>query len=180
MGREARGVRGVNLREGDKVVGMSVFGPDATETLLTVCENGYGKRTALSEYPTKNRGGYGVITIKTTERNGPVCGIRMVGEDDDIVLISNKGKLIRMNVAHISIQGRATQGVRVMRIAADERVVAVERLADKEDEDTIEGDDVSAPSESEGVETVEAASESGDDANAADAADAEPGDGDAE
>ncbi|MEM9490634.1 MAG: DNA gyrase subunit A, partial [Myxococcota bacterium] len=112
MGRDARGVRGINLRNGDAVVGMSVFARDCADTALIVCENGYGKRTILDEYPTKNRGGYGVIAIKTSERNGPVSGVRLVAEDDHVILISSTGKLIRMRVSDIPVLGRATQGVR--------------------------------------------------------------------
>ncbi|MCG8424436.1 MAG: DNA gyrase subunit A [Proteobacteria bacterium] len=138
-GRVARGVRGINLRGGDTVVGMSVFVRDCTDTILTLCENGYGKRTNLSEYPTKNRGGYGVIGIKTTARNGPVASVRLVAEDDHVILISSTGKLIRMRVSDISVQGRATQGVRIMRLDPGERVVSVERLADPDDEDNDNG-----------------------------------------
>jgi DNA gyrase subunit A len=142
MGRDARGVRGIKLRGDDQVVGMTAFEPDSTATLLTVCENGYGKRTALEEYPTKNRAGMGVINIKTTKRNGPVAGIKLLADEDHIMLISDHGKLIRMRAEDISTQGRGTQGVRLMRLADDETVVSVERLAEAdtdEDEDGPEG-----------------------------------------
>ena len=137
MGREARGVRGIGLREGDEVVGMSVFARDCEDTLLTVCRNGYGKRTHLPAYPTRQRGGLGVITIKTTDRNGPVSAVKLVGEDDHVILISDKGKIIRMRVKDIPVQSRATQGVRIMRLDLDkdEGVVSVERLADVDEED---------------------------------------------
>jgi DNA gyrase subunit A len=135
MGREARGVRGINLRAGDEVVGMSAFARDCQDTILTVCQNGYGKRTKLGEYPTKNRGGMGVITIKTTARNGPVSGVRLVAEDDHVILISSTGKLIRLRVSDIPVQSRATQGVRIMRLDKGERVASIERLADPDDED---------------------------------------------
>ena len=135
MGREARGVRGINLRSGDHVVGMTTFGRDCKDTILTVCERGYGKRTALEEYPTKNRGGYGVISIRTSDRNGPVCGVRLVTDDEHIILISDRGKLIRMPANGVSVQGRATQGVRVMRVDAEERVVSVETVPDEGDDD---------------------------------------------
>jgi DNA gyrase subunit A len=138
MGRDARGVRGVNLRGDDVLVGMASFQRDeeAGLTLLTVCENGYGKRTSLDEYPTKNRGGMGVRNIKTTKRNGPVATVRVVADDEHVILISDKGKLIRMRAEDISTQGRGTQGVRLMRIDDDERVVSLERLAEgEEDED---------------------------------------------
>ncbi len=135
MGREARGVRGINLREGDRVVGMAVFPRDSQGTLLTVCEHGFGKRTRLEEYPTKNRGGIGVINMKTSARNGPVSGIRLVSEDDHVMLISDHGRIIRTRVSDISVQGRATQGVRVMRVDDDERVMSVERLAEEDEEE---------------------------------------------
>ncbi len=153
MGREARGVRGVNLREGDELVGMASFDrDDAASALLTVCAHGYGKRTGLAEYPTKNRGGMGVINIKTTGRNGPVVAVRVVAEEDHIILISDRGKLIRMKAADISVQGRATQGVRLMRLDEGERVVSIERLVeDDEDDDSAVGA-VQAPVE--GGDTV--------------------------
>jgi DNA gyrase subunit A len=134
MGRAARGVRGVKLREtGDQVVGMAVIPRDMPATLLTVCEKGYGKRTPTSDYPTKNRGGKGVITIKTSERNGQVVSLRLVSDDDDLMIITDGGKLIRMPVAGVPTIGRNTQGVRLIRLEATEKVVAMERLAEKEE-----------------------------------------------
>jgi DNA gyrase subunit A len=139
MGRDARGVRGVNLREGDQLVGMLVFEKNSDETVLIVCERGYGKRTALAEYPTKNRGGMGVIAIKASERNGPVAGLRLARNEDHLILISTTGRLIRIPVATIPVVGRATQGVRVMRLDDDERVASIERLVDPEDTEIAEG-----------------------------------------
>jgi DNA gyrase subunit A len=143
MGRTARGVRGIRLRQGagdaDEVVGMAVIPREEPATLLTVCEKGYGKRTPTSDYPTKNRGGKGVITIKTTERNGKVVGLRLVTDDDDIMLITDGGKLIRMPVDGIPTIGRNTQGVRLIRLEQAEgekeaeQVVAMERMAEKEE-----------------------------------------------
>ncbi|HEY0715824.1 MAG TPA: DNA gyrase subunit A, partial [Polyangia bacterium] len=134
MGRTARGVRGIKLREeSDKVVGMAVVPRDVALTLLTVCEHGYGKRTPTDDYPTKNRGGKGVITIKTTDRNGKVVGLRIVTDDDDLMLITDGGKLIRMPVDGIPTIGRNTQGVRLIRLETEETVVAMERLAEKEE-----------------------------------------------
>ncbi len=138
MGRDARGVRGVRLREGDEVIGMVAIAADSEESLVTICERGYGKRTLVSEFSAKGRGGKGMISIKTSSRNGPVTGVRLAGEDDHLILISNKGKLIRMRAADISLQGRNTQGVRVMRLDEDEVVASIERLAEPEDEDTAE------------------------------------------
>jgi DNA gyrase subunit A len=130
-------VRGIRLREkGDEVVGMAILPRDAPATLITVCEKGYGKRTPTSDYPTKNRGGKGVITIKTSERNGKVVGLRIVTDDDDLMLITNGGKLIRMPVAGIPTIGRNTQGVRLIRLETDEQVVAMERMAEKEEGET--------------------------------------------
>ena len=137
MGRTARGVRGIRLRDGDgdkdQVVGMSIIPREEPATLLTVCERGYGKRTPTSDYPTKNRGGKGVITIKTTERNGKVVSLRLVSDDDDLMLITDGGKLIRMPVDGIPTIGRNTQGVRLIRLETDEKVVAMERMAEKEE-----------------------------------------------
>jgi DNA gyrase subunit A len=145
MGRTARGVRGIRLRDaGDQVVGMAVIPRDGPATLLTVCENGYGKRTPTSDYPTKNRGGKGVITIKTSERNGKVVNLRIVTDEDDLMLITNGGKLIRMPVNGIPTIGRNTQGVRLIRLEPDEQVVAMERIAEKEEGDTEVSPEVAA------------------------------------
>jgi DNA gyrase subunit A len=140
MGRDARGVRGINVREGDLVVGMAVFDRGSNESVLIVCERGYGKRTALSEYPIRKRGGMGVIAIKTTERNGPVAGLRLARDEDHLILISNTGRIIRIPVNTISVVGRATQGVRIMRLDDGEQVASIERLVDPQDtEGIVEG-----------------------------------------
>ncbi len=123
-----------------RVTGSSAwctFPRDSSATMITVCERGYGKRTALGDYPVKNRGGKGVITIKTTARNGLVSSVRIVTEDDHMILISDRGKLIRLRVKDIPVQGRATQGVRVMRVDDGEHVAAIERLAEPADESGI-------------------------------------------
>ena len=133
MGRTEAGVRGITLRTGDRVVSMCTFPRDGSASLITVCERGYGKRTTLADYPTKNRGGKGVITIKTTARNGLVSGVRIVTDDDHMILISDRGKLIRLRARDIPVQGRATQGVRVMRLDDGEHVAAIERLAEPAD-----------------------------------------------
>ena len=124
-GRSAKGVRGIKLRE-DAVVGMVVS--DASESLLTFCEKGYGKRTPLSEYRLINRGGYGVISIQTTERNGKVVGISSVSDNDGIMLISRHGIMIRIPARDISLIGRNTQGARIMRLAPNDAVVAVAKV----------------------------------------------------
>jgi DNA gyrase subunit A len=134
MGRTARGVKGISLREKDEVVSCQTFPRNAPATLMTVCEHGYGKRTAVAEYPVKGRGGMGVITIKTTERNGKVVGCRLVTDDEDLMLITDGGKIIRMPVSGIRTMARNTQGVRLIRVDEGENVVAVESLAEREDE----------------------------------------------
>jgi DNA gyrase subunit A len=109
-----------------------------------VCEKGYGKRTPTADYPTKNRGGKGVITIKTTDRNGRVVALRIVTDDDDLMIITDGGKLIRMPVAGIPTIGRNTQGVRLIRLDDPERVVAMERMAEKEEGEPVESPEVAA------------------------------------
>ena len=125
IGRTGQGVIGIRLEKGDGVVGMAL---DDRETLLTVTENGYGKRTDISEYRLQSRGGKGVINIKTHGRNGPVVGIAAVKDSDGLLLVSSAGKIIRMNVKDISVIGRNTGGVRLMKLAEGEKVVAVEKL----------------------------------------------------
>jgi len=135
-GRQSRGVRGIETRRDpepeDHVVSMAVVPADSAETLLTVSENGYGKRSSLEEYRVQNRGGMGLITIKVNERNGKVVNLRPVADDDHLMLITSGGTIIRMAVSSISVLGRNTMGVRLIRRIEDERVVGVERLADRE------------------------------------------------
>ncbi|TGU74664.1 DNA gyrase subunit A [Geomonas terrae] len=141
VGRVSRGVRGMTLEDDDVVIGMEILNENFTDsTIFTVTENGYGKRTEISEYRTQTRGGKGVITIKTTERNGQVVDIKQVVDDNDLMLITDQGKILRVSVAGFSIIGRNTQGVRLMVKEENERVVAVARLAEKEDQDENEDD----------------------------------------
>ena len=130
-GRVATGVRGMRLAEGDQIVSAEVLSHG--QTLFAVTEHGYGKRTSIDEYPVQKRGGKGVISIKTTERNGLVVAILLVAEDDDLMLMTNIGKVIRMPIGSISVISRNTQGVKVMGMESDERVVGAARLAEKED-----------------------------------------------
>jgi DNA gyrase subunit A len=154
MGRNAAGVKGISLREGDRCVGMQTFPRDSKATLITVCERGYGKRTQLDDYPVKNRGVKGVITIKTSTRNGLVSSVRIVNEDDHMILISDRGKLIRIRAKDVPIQGRATQGVRVMRVDDGEHVAAIERLAEPAEESGIaEGAPIEAVDDTDTVPT---------------------------
>jgi len=137
MGRTARGVRGIALREGDAVVDMSVIRPGMS--LLTVCERGFGKRTEIEEYRLTHRGSKGVINVRITERNGPVVALRPVTDDDALMLITAKGILLRMAVDQLRHIGRATQGVRLIRVDEDDRVVAVARVASRREEREAEG-----------------------------------------
>jgi DNA gyrase subunit A len=130
-GRTAQGVLGMRMEKKDRIVGLEVL--SYGQTLFTVTENGYGKRTSIDEYPVQKRGGKGVITIKTSERNGQVVGILLVDDEDDVMLIANSGKIIRMAVKDISIISRNTQGVKLISVEPDEQVVAAARLAEKED-----------------------------------------------
>ncbi|MGS0681630.1 DNA gyrase subunit A [Shewanella sp. 125m-7] len=126
MGRTATGVRGIKLEEGQTVVSLIV--PKDDGAILTVTENGYGKRTELSEYPAKSRGTKGVVSIKVSERNGAVVGAVQVGGNDEIMLISNKGTLVRTPAEGVSTIGRNTQGVTIIRTAEDEKVVGLQRI----------------------------------------------------
>jgi len=139
MGRAARGVIGIRLEEGDALVGMSILEAESTASILTVCEQGFGKRTDATEYRVQNRGGVGIITIKTTDRNGPVVGCRIVQDSDHLMTITDGGKIIRMPVGGISVIGRNTQGVRLVRLEEGEKIAAVERLAEAEEEPEPDG-----------------------------------------
>ena len=149
MGRTAAGVRGIKLADGDKVVSLIV--PRGDGAVLTATENGYGKRTALSEYPLKNRATLGVISIQVSERNGKVVGAIQVDESDEIMLITNAGTLVRTRVSEVGLIGRNTAGVRLIRTGDDEKLVSLERVAEPEgDETDAEGDvDTSAESSAE-------------------------------
>jgi len=131
-GRVARGVRGLKLAVQDRIVSMEVLSHG--QTLFTATENGYGKRTSIDEYPLRKRGGKGVITIKTTERNGQVVGSLLVDNDDDLMLMADSGKLIRMAVSDISVISRNTQGVKLIGMTPGEKVAGVARLAEKEND----------------------------------------------
>ncbi|MGH2078516.1 DNA gyrase subunit A [Aerococcus urinaeequi] len=126
MGRTATGVRGIRLNDGDQVVGMSVLGPD--DNVLVVTEKGYGKQTPASEYGIKNRGGKGVKTINVTEKNGILVGLTTVSGEEDIMLMTNQGVAIRFHAKNISQTGRATQGVRLIRLAEDSHVSAIAKV----------------------------------------------------
>jgi len=130
VGRASQGVRGMRLADGDHIVGMEVLTDG--KTLMTITENGYGKRTSIDEYPVRNRGGKGVITIKTTDRNGVVVASLLVTDEDDVMLVTSRGKIIRIPVGDVSVIGRNTQGVRLIAMQPGERVASAARLAEKD------------------------------------------------
>lgn len=134
VGRSAQGVLGIRLDEDDFVIGMeSILADNKKATLLAITENGFGKRTELDEYRVQNRGGKGVITYKITPKTGNIVGIRVTNEDDDAMLITNSGTIIRIKVKDVSILGRATQGVTLIRTSENEKVVSIETLAPEEE-----------------------------------------------
>ena len=133
MGRVSQGVIGIRLDEEDSVIGMESIIAGSKETLLAITENGFGKRTELDEYRVQTRGGKGVITYKVTPKTGNIVGIRIVREDDDVMLITDTGTIIRINVKEISVLGRSTQGVTLMR-TNEGKVVSIEKITDKEEE----------------------------------------------
>jgi DNA gyrase subunit A len=131
LGRTARGIRGIKTSKGDDVVAMEVVAPHTQ--ILTVTQNGYGKRSQAAEYRIQNRGGSGIFTVKRTARTGDVVGVITVLDDDEVMVISSKGKIIRLKVGDIPVQGRTTQGVRLITLEEGEKVVAIAKLAEKED-----------------------------------------------
>ncbi|MEC8860159.1 MAG: DNA gyrase subunit A [Pseudomonadota bacterium] len=132
MGRTARGVRGIRLQEGQRVISLIV--PEEDKQVLTVSENGYGKRTETSDFPQYGRGGQGVIAMQTSERNGSLVGAVQVADGDQIMLISDRGTLVRTRVEEVPVLSRNTQGVRLIRLKTDETLVGIEQVAEPEEE----------------------------------------------
>jgi len=152
MGRDSMGVKGVDLREDDVVIGMDVIEDESEQQVLTVSANGYGKRTRVAEWRTQNRGGKGIIAMDTSERNGALVKLRLVSPDDQLMVITNGGQVIRTRVSEIRETGRNTQGVRVIRLRDGEQVVDVEPVAEGEevDEEADEAVDADEPQEPQG------------------------------
>ena len=173
MGRTATGVRGIKLDAGQKVVSLIV--PKGDGAILTVTENGYGKRTELSEYPAKSRGTKGVVSIKVSERNGEVVGAVQVGTFDEIMLISNKGTLVRTPAEGVSIIGRNTQGVTIIRTAEDEKVVGLQRIEEIQTEELLDEEGNVIPV-SDIIDAEVTDAESTDDVEATDPDEAKTGD----
>lgn len=134
MGRVSQGVKGIALEEGEKIIGMEII--DDTVEILSVTENGYGKRTECSQYRKQTRGGKGILAMRLTEKNGAIAAIRPVNEGQDLMIITDKGQVIRTSISGISLMGRTTQGVRIIRLKDGEKVVAVENFAEDEAEET--------------------------------------------
>ena len=152
MGRTARGVRGIRMAEGHSMISLII--PRENGRILTIAERGYGKRTPVTDFPTKGRGNQGVIAMQTSERNGSLIGAVQVFDGDEMMLISDQGTLVRSRTDEVSIVGRNTQGVRVIRLKQDEHLVGVERIEENEDEvvaeaEAAEGVSVEAPSEND-------------------------------
>ncbi|MBU0675419.1 MAG: DNA gyrase subunit A [Proteobacteria bacterium] len=146
MGRQATGVRGMTLNPGDTVVGVVVV-DETTESILSVTENGFGKRTAVDDYPIRNRGGKGVFTIKTSERNGKAIGALQVTDEDEIMMITDGGKIIRTRMETVRVIGRNTQGVNLFKLGEGETVVGMGRLAEPSAEEELDEDDETATDE---------------------------------
>lgn len=151
MGRTAGGVRGISLGEDDAVVGLDIV--DEAGTLLVASERGYGKRTAVSEYRRTGRGGKGILTLNVTEKTGPIAGVRLVSEDQDVMLITDGGKVIRTPVKGISLLGRNTQGVRLIGLADGEKVVSIAKVADSGEDDGDASDEEVSTDEEPPVES---------------------------
>ena len=154
MGRTARGVRGIKMPNEYKMIALII--PDPTKQILTVCEQGYGKRTLVDDFPVYGRGGQGVIGIQTSDRNGPVVGAAQVSESDEIMLISDKGTLVRTRVTEVSVQGRNTQGVRLIRLKDGENLVGLEQVDEPEEVEELEA---SIDDQAESVEGSESAAD---------------------
>ena len=126
MGRGAGGVKGITLEADDQVVSLEILSPGAS--VLTVAENGYGKRTDIAEYRVQARGGKGIITMKATDRTGPVIGVQQVTDDDNLMLVTSTGKIIRLRVGDIRVIGRNTQGVRIMNLSEGDKIASFAKV----------------------------------------------------
>jgi len=129
--RGSMGVRGMRIDQSVKVVGMEVLGPE--DTLLTVTENGYGKRSSIEDYRTQTRGGKGVFSIKTSKRNGKMVSLLLVDDNDELMMVTDKGKLIRTSIEGINVISRNTQGVKLIDLSSGEKLIGIARLPEEED-----------------------------------------------
>jgi DNA gyrase subunit A len=159
MGRTAGGVRGIRLTEGDEVISLIILSEQGM--VLTASENGYGKVTPVDDFPIHGRGGQGVIALQTSERNGRMVGALQIEPDDEIMLISSSGTLVRTPVSDISVQGRNTQGVRLIRLDEGDRLVGLERIVAEGPAEVTEGSEVAEASEVTEASEVAEESEAG-------------------
>jgi len=159
MGRATRGVRGINLRKNDRVVGMATLEESGGE-ILSIAERGVGKRTLVDQYRLQSRGGKGIINLKVSDKTGEVIGVKQVAERDGVILITHDGKIIRMNVDGVRVIGRSTQGVKLMDLGPEDRLVAVAKLAERTEEEEAEIEETET---SEAVTDEPAETEGGDD-----------------
>ncbi len=132
MGRVSQGVKGINIDDTERIIGMEII--DDNVEILSLTENGYGKRTSAAQYRKQTRGGKGILAMRLTDKNGEICAIKPVTEEDDLMIITNKGQVIRTKISGISLMGRATQGVRIIRLKDGEKVVAVENIVEEDEE----------------------------------------------
>ena len=136
MGRVSQGVKGISLSESERIIGMEII--DDSVEILSVTEKGYGKRTCASHYRKQSRGGKGILAMRLNEKNGDIIEIKPVTNKEDLMIITNNGQVIRIKISGISLLGRATQGVRIIRLKDDEKVVAVEKIMEAEEPDEAE------------------------------------------
>ena len=156
MGRTARGVRGINLEEGNEVIGMTTLSPDSESSILTVTELGYGKRTQASEYRAQARAGKGVISVRVTEKNGPAVSFHQVKDVDDIMMMTAEGMVLRMRIGDLREIGRNAQGVRLIDMTDEDRVVGVAKLSDStEAEDEVQESNGRPPLENESIVPID-------------------------
>lgn len=183
MGRNTGGVKAIELDGDDEVVGMTATEPERDQ-VLALCERGYGKRTKLEEFRAQNRGGKGIILIECSERNGPVVGVSLVRPEDEVVLVTDRGQTIRTRVEEIRETGRIAQGVKIMNVGEDERVVALEAVGESEvanGEDVVEAEPAAgSEAESGQLGTGSQRPDSGDDAETTLTSDSPPASADEE
>lgn len=154
MGRNARGVRGIALRGADRVVGMDML--YEVGDILTVSSGGYGKRTALEEYRIQGRGGFGIINLKVSDKTGSVVGVKQAQPDDGMMLVTQEGKIIRISIEGVRVIGRSTQGVKLMDLDPEDRIVAIAKIVERdEDGGGDEGSDVPCVGDPRGQSTAE-------------------------
>lgn len=151
MSRNTTGVKGITLREGDSVVSGLLIQNDEEETILTVTENGFGKRTRINEYTLQGRGGKGIINLKCSEKTGEIVEVKPVKEDEELMAITSSGVVIRTPVSSVSIYGRAAQGVKIMRTSEDEKVVAIAKIKSEKDEEKIISEEENLSEKNEAV-----------------------------